>query len=279
MSLPVSVIILTKNEEADLPDCLNSLSWCNDIHLVDSGSNDLTVEIAQQRGVYIYSNEFHGFGAQRNWALDNCDTKYPWILFLDADERTTEEFVNALGYEIALASEQIAGFYCCWKTMIDDRWLKRCDSYPKWQFRLLRRGMARFENFGHGQREIEVKGDIGYVRKPYLHYAFSKGWAHWWERHTRYASEEAMLRLNKKVSFRELFSTHSAIRLKSLRVLATKTPGWPFIRFFMLYVLKLGFLEGQEGLRYCTNMAYYEYMIKIKMRELRTQRTSAHNRL
>ena len=91
----ISVIILTRNEENDLPRCLNSLRWCDDVHVVDSGSSDATLSIARKFGAHIYEHPFASFGGQRNWSLDHCDIKHPWILFLDADEVANEEFVKA----------------------------------------------------------------------------------------------------------------------------------------------------------------------------------------
>ena len=269
MDCAVSIVILTKNEANDLPGCLDSIAWCDDIHLVDSGSSDGTLSIARSRDVQCYQNPFEGFGVQRNWALDNCALRHQWVLFLDADERSTPAFECALRQELARAAGDTAGFYCCWKTMLDGKWLKYSDRFPKWQFRLLKRGKARFENFGHGQRETDLSGEIRYLREPYLHFSFSKGWTQWLERHNRYSSEEAQLRISRDFSWGEIFSRHSAIRLKSLRVLASRTPGWPLLRFILRYFIGLGFLEGRAGFVYCVNLAYYEFMIQIKMRELR----------
>ena len=77
----ISVIILTKNEQNDLPTCLNAITWCDDIHVVDSGSADKTVEIAVELGANVYVNEFISFAHQRNWALNNCKLNYEWVLF------------------------------------------------------------------------------------------------------------------------------------------------------------------------------------------------------
>jgi glycosyltransferase involved in cell wall biosynthesis len=88
----VSVIILTKDEENDLPLCLFSLQWCDDIHILDSGSTDKTINIAKEYGANTWYNIFKSFGQQRNFALDHLPIKYDWILFLDADEVVTHEF-------------------------------------------------------------------------------------------------------------------------------------------------------------------------------------------
>lgn len=264
----ISVIILTKNEEVDLPACLESVSWSNDVHVLDSGSTDKTLQIAHQYKVKVSSHPFESFGKQRNYALDQLDIQHDWILFLDADEQVTNDFRKAVLKAVNQAEEELAGFYCCWKMMLEDKWLKYCDNFPKWQFRLLRKGRARFTDFGHGQKEDEVKGSIAYIKEPYLHYGFSKGWSHWIERHNMYTSQEAAARLFKCPSFRQIFARHASARNPALKSWLSKLPGWPLLRFLHAYFLNLGFLEGVQGFIYCTNMAYYEFLVQLKMREL-----------
>lgn len=265
----ISVIILTKNEEKDLPGCLASLSWCDDIHVLDSGSTDATVSIAREAGASIVTNPFESFGKQRNFALDHMAVKYSWILFLDADEHVTPAFLKEMQYQITESGDDVAGFYCCWKMMLDGVWLKHCDNFPKWQFRLMRKGRARFTDFGHGQKEDQVDGNIKYIKEPYLHYGFSKGWHAWIDRHNRYSGQEAIARLKQKPPFANIFSSHGSIRNPALKSWLSALPGWPLLRFVQAYIFNLGFLEGKPGFIYCVNMAYYEFLIKIKMRELK----------
>ena len=264
----ISVVILTKNEELDLPKCLRSMNWTDDVHVLDSGSTDATVEVAQQYGAKVLVNAFSTFGKQRNYALDTMYLKYDWVLFLDADEVVTEEFKAALLMAINLAKDDVAGFYCCWKMMLENRWLKHCDNFPKWQFRLLRKGRARFTDFGHGQKEGDVTGRIEYIREPYIHYGFSKGWFQWIERHNKYSSQEAVSRLTTCPPIKNIFTRHGSIRNPALKSWLSKLPGWPLLRFYQAYFLNLGFLEGVPGFIYCVNMGYYEFLIQIKMREL-----------
>jgi glycosyltransferase involved in cell wall biosynthesis len=271
----ISVIILTRNEENDLPRCLEALRWCDDVHVVDSGSTDATVAIARQFGAHVWVNPFKSFGAQRNWALDHCQPKHEWILFLDADEVSNNEFVRAAKQAILEAKETTAGFYCCWKQLYDGRWLKRCDAFPKWQFRLMRKGRARFTDYGHGQKEGEVEGKLDYVPAPYDHHFLSKGIGFWLERHNRYAALEAVARLSAPSNFRDLFSLHGSKRNKALKPLVSRCPGWPLIRFFISYILRLGFLEGRAGFVYCVNLSYYEFLIRLKMREEKAKRLQA----
>jgi glycosyltransferase involved in cell wall biosynthesis len=272
----VSIVILTKNEERDIDTCLKSIQWSNDIHILDSGSSDRTIEIANKYPVQIANHPFSSFGKQRNFALDNLMFKNEWILFLDADEIVTEKFQLALLKSVTTAKHDVAGFYCCWKMMFENIWLKRSDNFPKWQFRLLRRGMADFTDFGHGQKENIIKGRVEYIKEPYLHYGFSKGWYHWIERHNKYSSQEAEARLMNRPAFKNIFNTHGSVRNPALKSWLSRIPGWPLLRFLFAYFVKLGFLEGLPGFIYCTNMGYYEFLIKIKMREIRKSKQSHH---
>jgi glycosyltransferase involved in cell wall biosynthesis len=270
----ISVVILTKNEEKDLPDCLASIYWCDDIHLVDSGSTDSTIEVAKSANATVYINPFKSFGDQRNWSLDHCRFKYEWILFLDADERSTPEFYKALQIATSTIDPSISGYYCCWKMMLYGRWLRRADSFPKWQFRLLRLGKARFTDSGHGQKEGFVQGKLEYLTEPYLHFAFNKGWSHWLARHNHYSDLEAQARYAVEIDWKGIFSKDGSLRNKSLKPLVSRIPAWPLIRFITMYFLKFGFLEGTPGLIYCINIAYYEFLIQIKIMEIKTQNPS-----
>lgn len=272
----ISVVILTLNEEQDLPKCLSSLHWTDNIHVLDSGSTDDTISIAQAYGAEVSYNKFKSFGAQRNFALRELSLKYEWILFLDADEIVTPAFRKSIVQAIQSASGEVAGFYCCWKMMLEDRWLKNCDNFPKWQFRLLRKGKAIFTDFGHGQKEGKVEGRIEYIKEPYLHYSFSKGWTQWIERQNGYSSLEARDRIIKRPPFKNIFSRNPSKRNPALKSRLSDVPGWPFIRFLQAYIFNGGFLEGTPGFTYCVNIAFQEFLISIKMREIRRKKRSEH---
>jgi len=131
----------------------------------------------------------------------------------------------------------------------------------------MRKGRARFTDFGHGQKESEVEGVIEYLAAPYDHYGMSKGIGHWLDRHNRYATLEAAARLSAPIVWRDVFSSHGSKRNKALKPIVSRVPGWPLLRFIITYILRLGFLEGRPGFVYCANLAYYEFLIRIKMRE------------
>ncbi|MEI8285420.1 MAG: hypothetical protein WCG52_10580 [bacterium] len=149
--------------------------------------------------------------------------------------------------------------------MLGEKWLKRSDNFPKWQFRLFRKGRARFIDVGHGQKEGEVDGRIDYLSEPYLHFAFSRGWSVWEERHKRYAKKEATERIQSSVKMQQLFSKHATKRNPAIKQIFGTLPGWPQFRFFYSYFLKGGWLEGREGLEYCQRIMWYE---KLTQREL-----------
>jgi glycosyltransferase involved in cell wall biosynthesis len=263
----VSAIILTKNEAQNLSDCLKSIHWIDDQIVLDSGSVDETVAIAEKSGARVFTNPFRSFGQQRNWALDNCSPKYDWILFIDADERSTPAFQNAVTAAIQRAPNDVAGFYCCCKMMFEGVWLKRCDSFPKWQLRLLRKGRVRFVDFGHGQKEGAVDGRIDYIREPYLHFPASKGLSDWIDRHNRYAEQEAAARASEPIVWKNIFSGNGSTRNRALKPFVSRIPGWPLLRFLWPYIFRFGFLEGRAGLKYCLHLARYERLIQVKVKE------------
>jgi glycosyltransferase involved in cell wall biosynthesis len=269
----VSIVILTKDEAGDLPLCLEAVAWCDDVHVVDSGSTDRTCEIAREHGAQVLARPFDSFARQRNWALANCALRHAWVLFLDADERATPAFAAGVRTAIQAAPVQVAGFYCCWKMMLDGRWLKWSDSFPKWQLRLLRRGRVQFVDVGHGQKEGGVDGRLDYVREPYLHYAFSKGWRHWVDRHNRYSDLEAIERGGAAIEWQTLFDRHASQRNKALKQVFSRVPGWPLLRFLHAYLLKAGFLDGRPGFDYAVMLGFYEFLIRIKIREFRRRRS------
>src|SRR5688572_4260660 len=132
---PISVTILTLNEEANLRDCLASCTWSDDVSVLDSGSTDRTCDIAREAGVAVYVNSFESFGRQRNWALDHIPVKHDWVFHLDADERFTPELVAEMESVLSAAPTE-AGFYVPAKLMFMGRWLKRSGRYPSYQMRL-----------------------------------------------------------------------------------------------------------------------------------------------
>src|SRR5262249_12592829 len=183
---PVSVVILTLNEEINIPDCLASCAWCDDVHVLDSGSEDGTQGIARSLGAAVHEHPFESFGKQRNWAIDNIPLKHEWVFHLDADERFTPDLVAEMDRLLATKPPD-SGFHCPSKMMFMGRWLKRAGGYPTYQMRLFHKSRMRFKDYGHGQREA-VEAPLRRLREPYLHYSFSKGLYDWLGKQNRYSS-------------------------------------------------------------------------------------------
>ena len=253
----ISAIILTLDEAKDLPKCLDSLNWTDQNFVLDSGSSDDTCKIALNMGATVYKNKFKGFGHQRCWAIDNIPVKSDWILFIDADEVCTPQFASAVKEAISNSTKDTAGFYCCWKLMLYGHWLKYSDSFPRWQFRILKKGRARYKDSGHGQKESEINGTLNYIKEPYLHFAFSKGWTFWFNRHNRYSTLEAKERLQTKYKFKDMINGNQSIRKEAIKQFMSKIPGWPILRFIHSFFFKGGiFRRNPRSSLFCK----YQYL-------------------
>lgn len=262
MTLSITVVVLTHNEAANLPGCLDSLRGFDDVHVLDSGSTDGTRELALARGVQVHLNApFRGFGQQRNWAIDHIPAKYDWHFHLDADERLTPELIREL-FEIVAADRGCGGYRVASKLMFCGNWLKRAGQYPGYQVRFFHRGRLRFNDHGHGQREATTF-PIGTLRYPIIHYGFSKGIDEWFRKHVAYArreAEQSRLKLSEKQSGSLLDGT---TRRRWLKRLVSRMPGRYFLRLVHLLVLRGGFLDGWRGFTFARMLATYESMIEI----------------
>jgi len=270
--LPVSVLILTLNEQENIARCMQSVSWSDDIVVLDSFSSDDTVEIAAAAGARTLQRAFDNFAGQRNYALETIAFQHDWVLHLDADEVVTV----ALREEIAdaITDPRFSAYRIASKLIFMNRWLRFSGMYPTYQVRLGRKDSLRFDQVGHGQRESLPAGQVGTLKNPYSHYGFSKGLADWIERHNRYSTDEARFEVQARgtgnVRFRDLFSPGDRTRRRrALKALAARLPFRPLLRFVYMYVLRLGFLDGRPGFIYCRLLAMYEYWIVLKVRELK----------
>jgi glycosyltransferase involved in cell wall biosynthesis len=269
MKVDCSVVILTKNEASNLHRCIGSLQWCQKVVVLDSGSNDGTSKISQALGADVFTHiqtpPFQ-ISEQRNWALEHCNIDTEWILFLDADETISNELATEIRgicqqREPSHNAYELAAKYLFW-----GQWLKRTQGYPNWHPRLVRRGYAHFEG---GVWEHFTPGvSVGKLQYPYNHYANSKGFSDWLERHDRYSSWDA----EKIVQFLESGQAHAlgTTRKLQLRLWAARLwPLRPLARFIQMYFLRLGFLEGWKALVFCLLYAFYELMTVVKIIELK----------
>lgn len=278
--MSLTVAILTKDEAVNITACLDSLDWVEDIVVLDSGSTDGTLDIVRDypRLVRIYDNPFMDFGAQRNWVIDHVSPIGEWILFMDADERSTPAFSNAVITAVAGNDNEYSGYYLTCRNWFQGRWLKYSALRPTWQLRLFLNGKVRFRKEGHGQREV-TDGRLGYINEPYDHYPFNKGVDFWLDRHMNYIAEETELlhRMRQEpLLIKKLFSNDPIEARRSAKRLVARAPYLRLMIFPYLYIMQKGFLDGMPGLRYCLLRAKVEWKL---VQLFRVRSTGAKNQL
>jgi hypothetical protein len=275
----VSVLIPTKNEERNLPGCLKSVDWSDDVHVYDSASTDRTSEIARAGNAKIWaapsyegSAMFGGNEAEhRKWALTNIPFKHDWVLHIDADERVTAGLVHAIQEAVQSPGANVA-FLIQRRDFFLGRWLKHVQATP-YYIRLFRPQTMSY------QRLINpVSVPSGPVAKltGYLdHFPFSSGLGHWFSRHNSYSTLEAeQIVANRRTSTRfsmrrALFSRDIIERRFHQKEMFYRMPARPLMKFLLLYVFKRGFLDGKAGFTYAVLQSIYEYMIILKSCEIR----------
>jgi len=264
-----SVLILTLNEERNLPACLASIRACDDIVVLDSGSTDATVALAQAAGARVFTRPFDNFAGQRNHAQREIKFRHPWVFHLDADEQFTPELDAEC--RTAAARTDLDGFMVAPKMMFQGRWIPHCTDYPAWQARFVRAPQFEFVQTGHGQREAPHMR-LGRLPASYRHDLSGNGETEWLAKHRRYARAEAEAHLAESAPFRagELFAAERLLRRRALKRLSYSLPCRPALRFIYQYFLRRGFLDGAPGLRYCRLLARYEGFTTEEIRRLRS---------
>ena len=265
---PVSCLIFTLNEEANLPHCLDSLAWCADVVVVDSFSTDRTESIARAHGARFVQHRFTGFGDQRNWTRENVPLKHPWALVLDADERVPAGLVAEMAQRLPDAPADVAAFRLRRRFHLWGRWLRRSSLYPTWVVRLVRVGRVRYRNRGHAETQV-VDGRVASLEQDLID-ENHKGLEDWWARQNRYATQEALYELTQPAApLRDLLSLDPLRRRAALKSLACRAPARPLWYFLFAYLVRRGFLDGPDGFRFCLMKAVYQAMIGLKKHELR----------
>jgi glycosyltransferase involved in cell wall biosynthesis len=271
--MPYSVLILTGNEAANIGRCIESLAGCDDVVVIDSFSTDNTAEQARAHGARVYQRSFDTFASQRNWGVDSCQLRHPWVLHLDADECMTAPLHAEI--ERVIAADAHSAYFIANKLMFMGRWIRHASMYPYYQARLLKRGEADFRQVGHGQILGRADRGTGTLHEPYVHHNFSRGVSDWVERHNRYSNAEAERLVTTGSSSTAVSDAGVQGRQQLLKRQAARLPFRPFIRFVYLYMIRGGFLDGREGFDYCILMSFYDYLTRLKARELQMTGSSA----
>jgi glycosyltransferase involved in cell wall biosynthesis len=269
-SPPISVLILTRNEQQNLPGCLESVSWSDDVHVFDSCSTDQTRQIARDHGAKVTERPFDNWAANQNWGVQNIPFKHRWVFYLDADERVTPSLLSGLTVAVANTGDNVA-FRVQRRDFLDGTWLKHVQASP-FYMRLFRPQKMRYERLVN---PVSIPdGPVGQVSGYLDHFPFSKGVGDWLARHNSYSTFEAeQIVANRRQG--EAFSLTAAFTERDFhrrryhqKELFYRLPARPLAKFFILYCAKLGFLDGGAGFRYSALQAIYEYMIVLKTSEL-----------
>jgi glycosyltransferase involved in cell wall biosynthesis len=275
--LPISVIVLTHNEEDTLPDCLASLAaWSGEIFVVDSGSTDRTREIAREFTDEIVEHAFETYGAQRNWAQDELPLTHDWVLHVDADERVSDELAAAMRRFFASGdADRFAGTMFARRTIFIGRWIRHGGQYPVFHRRLFRRSAGRCEDRLYDQHFLvrgpvaRLKGDLVNVLTPDLDL--------WTVRHLRWAGVEAreMLQLRGAAGTAlegRLGGDPIAVRRWLRTRVFARSPIFAraFGYFIYRYIFRLGFLDGTEGLIFhFLHGCWYRFYVDARIWEMR----------
>jgi glycosyltransferase involved in cell wall biosynthesis len=242
--LPLSVVIITLNEEHNLPRCMTSVSWASEIVVVDSGSKDRTCELAKSAGAKVLHHAWEGYGQQKNWAM--AQATQPWVLFLDADEEVSPELKEeVLAFLRAPGNAKGADFPR--KTWFLGRWILHGGWYPNRLTRLVRKG-----NGGWTEPSVHeclrVEGEVHRFRHDLLHYTFRNVG-------DNVLTNVRFSRLGAKVA------RERGERGSLLRILCK-----PIGKFMETYVWKLGFLDGFPGFVISMNAAHSIFMKYVELR-------------
>lgn len=277
----ISILVLTKNEQKDLPGCLESISWSDDVHVYDSCSTDETVAIAERFGARVTQRPFDNWASHQNWGLQNIPFKYEWVFYIDADERMTAELAISVRQAVERATDAVA-FRVQRRDFLLGTWLKHVQASP-FYLRLFRPERMRYERLVN---PISIAdGPVAEITGYLDHYPFSKGFDHWIDRHNSYSRLEAEQIAQNRCAART-FSVAKAITASDFherrfhqKELFYRLPFRPILKFLLLYVGKRGFLDGRAGLTYAVLQAVYEYFIVLKLREAdaTTLRSRSHS--
>ncbi len=269
----ITAIILTKNEEVNIERCIKSIKNLADrIVVVDSGSTDKTVELAQSLGAEIYKHPFKHYAAQFNWALDNVDVKTKWVYRIDADEVVTPE----LEAEIIEAckkhhDDDVNGLVMKFKIFFLGKFLTHGGVYPFYNLTIFKYGIGRYEDRAMGEHVVLSRGRTIDLSNDCLHYD-CKDLNTWIDKHNWYATREVadyFATLNREQIDTSLY--HEAEKAKKIRDgFYYKVPKFLRARlyFWYRYYFKLGFLDGKPGKVYAFLQAYwYRYLVDAKIME------------
>ncbi|KAI9130461.1 glycosyltransferase family 2 protein [Acaryochloris sp. CCMEE 5410] len=275
----LSIIILTKDEAANLPICLSSLQPLGaDIYIVDSGSTDETIDIARQYGCKVYKHAFENYAKQLNWALTNLPIQTSWVMRLDADERVTPELSSELQQKLSNTPQEISGYQVKRRVFFMGRWIKHGGYYPTWLLRIWRTGSGTCEQRWMDEHMVLSQGKIANLKNDIID-ENQKGLTFWTNKHNHYADREIQDMLGVLLDSDDpLIHNQQRSQAQQRRWvknnLYSRSPLFlrAFIYFLLRYTVGLGFLDGMEGLVFHFLQGFwYRFLVDAKLYEQRQQ--------
>lgn len=273
--VPPSVLVLTKNEEINIARCLETLSFSEDIVVLDSFSTDRTVEIAESyKNVRVVQRVFDTETSQRNQGLHEIEYRQPWVYICDADERVTPELASEL-IRIANSDPVEVAFRIRYRNMFMGRWIRYGGMFETRVIRFVRPERVRYEDRAINVHPI-VDGAIGELTEPFVHYSFNKGLVAWFRKHNNYSTGEAaeatqvLEGSNMMAELGRMLRGDSAKeRRRGFKNLSFFIPLRGPARFFYMTVLKRGAFDGHPGIAYAAMVSMYEHWIEAKLKASR----------
>jgi glycosyltransferase involved in cell wall biosynthesis len=280
----LSVLVPVRNEAANLRECLATVSFADEIVVVDSQSTDATGEIAAEFGAKVVQFHWNGeFPRKKNWALANVPWRHEWVLIIDADERITPELEAEI--RRAIQRTDVDGFYLNRRFWFLGSWINHCGYFPSWNLRLFRHRLGRYERAESGgsssgdnevHEHLVLEGRADYLAAPMDHYAYPDI-ATFVEKHNSYSTWEARV---SETFYRESSAGTLAAkpfgspleRKRWLKLVFRRAPFRPLLRFLYHYVWRQGFRDGYRGWILCRLLARYEFLCLAKEWELRRRR-------
>jgi len=243
----ITVIVLTKNEEKNIERCLESVKWCDEVVVIDDGSKDNTLKIAEKYNAKVYLHDLNNdFSLQRNFGLQKA--KNEWVLFIDADEVVSEPLIYEIQNVIGLKSQNLKNYngFCIKRSdYIWGRQLKYGESGNLMFLRLGRRGKGIWQGKAHEKWEIE--GEIAELKNSILHFPHS-----------------TLAEFLREINF------YTDIRANELRDKKAGVSFWSIIlypigKFMTSYILKKGFMDGIQGLMFAISMSFHSFLVRSKL--------------
>jgi glycosyltransferase involved in cell wall biosynthesis len=275
-TFPLSVLIPARNEEANIAAAIQSVGWADEIWVVDSQSADRTADIARELRANVVQFTYPGGGPKKkNWALENLPFRNEWVLILDADERVTDDLEQEIRQ--ALSHNGADGYFLDRDYIFMGRSL-RCFR-PNWNLRLFKHRLGRYERLATevantGDNEVHehvlLPGRVAHLSSP-LRHEDRRPLRAWVDNHNRYSEWEARVYqqfLQEPIPLARVLALEPVWRRRLLKRLWVRLPLRPLARFLAFYVFRKGFLDGRQGFRYAVLMAYYEFLITLKLKEL-----------